>query len=115
MLPVMGASLACWELGRLWPDTATRSDSNGATQVVPLSALMPGDHVLVRPGAKVRVDGNIREGASGFNEAMLTGGSRPVSKGVGEPAIGGAINGANAVTIEEIGRASCRDRVWPYG
>src|SRR3546814_5714253 len=61
---------------------------------------MAVDHVLVRPGAKVPVEGNILEGASGFNEAMLTGESRPVSKGVGEPAIGGAINGATAVTIE---------------
>ncbi|HEY9579432.1 MAG TPA: heavy metal translocating P-type ATPase [Rhizorhapis sp.] len=100
MRSVMGASRALEELVRLLPDTATRIDANGATQEVPISALMPGDHVLVRPGAKVPVDGNILEGASGFNEAMLTGESRPVSKGVGEPAIGGAINGANAVTIE---------------
>jgi Cu2+-exporting ATPase len=46
------------------------------------------------------VDGKIIEGSSGFNEAMLTGESRPVSKTVGATAIGGAINGANAVTIE---------------
>lgn len=44
--------------------------------------------------------GKIIEGASGFNEAMLTGESRPASKTVGATAIGGAINGANAVTIE---------------
>ncbi|MFC3101432.1 heavy metal translocating P-type ATPase [Altererythrobacter lauratis] len=100
MRSVMGASRALEELVRLLPDTATRIDANGATQEVPISALMPGDRVLVRPGAKVPVDGSILEGASGFNEAMLTGESRPVSKGVGEPAIGGAINGANAVTIE---------------
>ena len=62
--------------------------------------MQPGDRVLVRPGAKVPVDGTIIEGSSGFNEAMLTGESRPVSKTVGATAIGGAINGANAVTIE---------------
>jgi Cu2+-exporting ATPase len=62
--------------------------------------LQPGDRVLIRPGAKVPVDGSIVEGSSGFNEAMLTGESRPVSKTVGATAIGGAINGANAVTIE---------------
>ncbi len=100
MRSVMGASRALEELVRLLPDTATRIDANGAAQEVPISALMPGDRVLVRPGAKVPVDGSILEGASGFNESMLTGESRPVSKGVGEPAIGGAINGANAVTIE---------------
>src|SRR3546814_11468860 len=98
MRSVMGASRALEELVRLLPDTATRIDANGATQEVPISALMPGDHVLVRPGAKVQVDGNILEGASGFNEAMLTGESRPCPKGVGEPAIGGAINGDKDVT-----------------
>src|SRR3546814_2230469 len=82
MRSVMGASRALEELVRLLPDTATRIDANGATQEVPISALMLGDHVLVRPGAKVPVDGNIFEGDSGFNEAMLTGESRTVPKGV---------------------------------
>jgi Cu2+-exporting ATPase len=99
MRSVMGASRALEELVRLLPDSATRIEADGATQEVPISALKPGDRVLVRPGAKVPVDGEITEGASGFNEAMLTGESRPVSKGVGATAIGGAINGANAVTI----------------
>lgn len=100
MRSVMGASRALEELVRLLPDTATRIDADGATHEVAIAALVPGDRVLVRPGAKVPVDGAIVEGASGFNEAMLTGESKPVSKGVGESAIGGAINGANAVTIE---------------
>ena len=100
MRSVMGASRALEELVRLLPDVATRIDADGSTHDVPIAALAPGDRVLVRPGAKVPVDGTIIEGASGFNEAMLTGESRPVSKGVGEAAIGGAINGAGAVTIE---------------
>lgn len=100
MRSVMGASRALEELVRLLPDSATRLDADGSTHEVPISALKPGDRVLVRPGAKVPVDGEIIEGSSGFNEAMLTGESRPVSKGVGATAIGGAINGANAVTIK---------------
>ena len=100
MRSVMGASRALEELVRLLPDTATRIDADGSAHEVAIAALMPGDRVLVRPGAKVPVDGAILEGASGFNEAMLTGESKPVSKSVGETAIGGAINGANAVTIE---------------
>jgi Cu2+-exporting ATPase len=100
MRSVMGASRALEELVRLLPDSATKIDADGTTHEVPISALQPGDRVLIRPGAKVPVDGSIVEGSSGFNEAMLTGESRPVSKTVGATAIGGAINGANAVTIE---------------
>lgn len=100
MRSVMGASRALEELVRLLPDSATKIDADGTTHEVPISALQPGDRVLIRPGAKVPVDGSIIEGSSGFNEAMLTGESRPVSKTVGAIAIGGAINGANAVTIE---------------
>ena len=100
MRSIMGASRALEELVRLLPDSATKIDADGTTHEVPISALQPGDRVLVRPGAKVPVDGRIIEGSSGFNEAMLTGESRPVSKTVGGTAIGGAINGANAVTIE---------------
>ncbi|WP_371349151.1 heavy metal translocating P-type ATPase [Ancylobacter sp. IITR112] len=100
MRSVIGASRALEELVRLLPDSATKIGADGAMQEVPISALQPGDRVLVRPGAKVPVDGKIIEGASGFNEAMLTGESRPVSKTVGATAIGGAINGASAVTIE---------------
>jgi P-type Cu2+ transporter len=99
MRSVMGASRALEELVKLLPDSATRIDADGSLNDVPISALQPGDRVIVRPGAKVPVDGEITEGASGFNEAMLTGESRPVTKGVGATAIGGAINGANAVTI----------------
>jgi Cu2+-exporting ATPase len=100
MRSVMGASRALEELVRLLPDSATRIDADGTTHDVPISELKPGDHVIVRPGAKVPVDGEIIEGSSGFNEAMLTGESRPVTKTVGATAIGGAINGANAVTIK---------------
>ena len=56
--------------------------------------------MLVRPGAKTPVDGVIMEGKSFFNEATLTGESRPVSKKTGDVVIGGALNGAGAVTIE---------------
>lgn len=99
MRSVMGASRALEELVKLLPDSATRVEADGSTHEVPISSLQPGDRVIVRPGAKVPVDGEITEGSSGFNEAMLTGESRPVTKGVGATAIGGAINGANAVTI----------------
>lgn len=72
MRSVMGASRALEELVRLLPDTALKIDAQGDTQQVAVDALQPGDRVLIRPGAKVPVDGAIAEGESSFNEAMLT-------------------------------------------
>src|SRR5712675_910380 len=100
MRSVMGASRALEELVRLLPDTALKLDAQGNMQEVPVSSLQPGDRVLIRPGAKIPVDGAIVEGESSFNESMLTGESLPVSKKPGDVVIGGAINGAGAVTIE---------------
>jgi P-type Cu2+ transporter len=100
MRSVIGASRALEELVRLLPDTALKLDAQGDMQEVPVSALQPSDRVLIRPGAKVPVDGAIAEGESSFNEAMLTGESLPVSKKSGDVVIGGAINGSGAVTIE---------------
>jgi len=100
MRSVMGASRALEELVRLLPDTALKLDAQGNMLEVPVSSLQPGDRVLIRPGAKIPVDGAITEGESSFNEAMLTGESLPVSKKPGNVVIGGAINGAGAVTIE---------------
>jgi P-type Cu2+ transporter len=100
MRSVLGASRALEELVRLLPDTATRLDAQGRQEEVPLTALRAGDRIVVRPGAKVPVDGTVLEGASSFNEAMLTGESRPVPHGPGDGVIGGSINGEGAVTVE---------------
>jgi P-type Cu2+ transporter len=100
MRSVMGASRALEELVRLLPDTAVKLDEQGNMQEVPVTSLQPGDRVLIRPGAKIPVDGAITEGKSSFDEALLTGESLPVEKKPGDVVIGGAINGAGAVTIE---------------
>lgn len=100
MRSVMGASGALEALVRLLPATATRFTSSGDTEEIPVAELKPGDHVLIRPGDKVPIDGLIIKGRSNFNESMLTGESRPVEKGEGQEAIGGAVNGEGAVTIE---------------
>jgi Cu2+-exporting ATPase len=100
MRSVLGASRALEELVRLLPDTALRVKGDGGTEEVPVAALVAGDHVVIRPGAKVPVDGTITDGTSSFNEAMLTGESKPVNRTTGEMVIGGAVNGEGAVTIE---------------
>ena len=100
MRSVLGASRALEELVRLLPDTALRVTADGGTEDVPVAALIAGDRVVIRPGAKVPVDGTIIEGTSSFNEAMLTGESKPVTRSAGEVVIGGAVNGEGAVTLE---------------
>ena len=100
MRSVLGASRALEELVRLLPDTALRVKVDGGTEEVPVAALVAGDRVVIRPGAKVPVDGTITEGISSFNEAMLTGESKPITRRAGETVIGSAVNGEGAVTIE---------------
>ncbi len=82
----------------LAPQTALRLE-NGKPIEVPLAALVPGDQVLVRPGAKVPADGTVLEGSSGVDEAMLTGESLPVRKEPGSFATGGTMNGTGALVL----------------
>jgi Cu2+-exporting ATPase len=72
---------------------------------VVVSALRPGDFVLVRPGERVPADGEVVEGAGAVNEALLTGESRPQAKRPGQRVIGGSINLADAlvVRVERVG------------
>jgi Cu2+-exporting ATPase len=100
MRSVLGASGALEKLVALLPSDAHRLKPDGSTETVPLAALQPGDHVLVRPGEKIPTDGRIITGRSAINEAMLTGESRPVERTEGEAVIGGAINGEGALTLE---------------
>ena len=63
MRSVLGASRALEELVRLLPDTALRVTADGGTEEVAVAALIAGDRVVIRPGAKVPVDGVITDGA----------------------------------------------------
>jgi Cu2+-exporting ATPase len=65
---------------------------DGEAVEVPTAAVQVGDLVLVRPGAKVPVDGEVVEGESDVDESMVTGESLPVHKAPGAPVIGATIN-----------------------
>jgi P-type Cu2+ transporter len=100
MKSVMGASRALEELAKLMPSDAHKLMPDGTTEDVPIEDLEPGDKVLVKPGEKIPVDGEIVEGETSVNEAMLTGESKPVDKEVGSKIMGGSINGERSVTAE---------------
>ncbi|MGB9966337.1 heavy metal translocating P-type ATPase [Halobacterium hubeiense] len=99
MRSVRRASSAVDELAKLMPDTAERITDDGETEEVPVSDLVEGDLVLVRPGASVPADGVVEEGDSDVNESMITGESKPVSKEPGDEVIGGTINGDGSLRV----------------
>ncbi len=79
-------------LVRLQPKTA-RVERGGTLVEIPVDALMPGDLFVVRPGESIPVDGEVEDGASVVNEAMLTGESLPVAKSAGERVFAATANG----------------------
>jgi len=106
MRSVSQAQGALTELARLLPNTTTRVVTDGGgerIEDVPLAALRDGDIVLVRPGASVPADGEVREGESSVNESMITCESRPVRKRAGDRVIGGTVNEAGSLRIAVTG------------
>lgn len=99
MRSIRQASGALNELAKLMPDTAERLLADGSTEAVAASTLQHGDLVLVRPGASVPADGEVAEGSSALNEAMITGESQPVDKEAGDRVIAGTINGDGSLRV----------------
>ena len=65
---------------------------DGKESEIPLSQVVAGDTVLVRPGQSIPVDGIVSEGSSAVDESMLTGEPIPVDKAPGDTLVGGTIN-----------------------
>ncbi|MCK1993763.1 copper-translocating P-type ATPase [Peribacillus muralis] len=65
---------------------------NGEEREIPLEEVLVGDLVLVKPGSKIPVDGEVVEGNSAVDESMLTGESIPVDKTIGAKVIGSTLN-----------------------
>jgi Cu+-exporting ATPase len=99
------ASDAIRRLMELQPSTAQVIRDGGELEV-PLRDVRVGDLVIVRPGARVPVDGVVRDGASEIDESMLTGESLPVAKAVGAQVFAGTTNGTGAFRFEagKVGR-----------
>ncbi|MFN8985780.1 MAG: heavy metal translocating P-type ATPase, partial [Burkholderiales bacterium] len=66
---------------------------------VPIDSIKVNDLVVVRPGEKIAVDGEIIEGHSAVDESLLTGESLPIEKSVGDSVVGGAINAEGVLVV----------------
>jgi Cu+-exporting ATPase len=88
-----GAIRALLELA---PPTARRIADDGSEEEVSLDDISEGDRLRVRPGDKVPVDGEVREGGSSIDESMISGEPIPVEKEPGDAVIGGTVNGTGS-------------------
>ncbi len=99
-------------LMELRPETA-RVLRDGHEVEVPAEAVGRGQIVVVRPGERMPVDGTIVRGSSQLDESLVTGESLPVSRGEGDPVVGGSINGDGLLHVEAtaVGAESTLSRI----
>jgi Cu+-exporting ATPase len=92
----------------LSPKTARRISPDGREADVPLSEVVVGDFLRIRPGEKVPVDGLVTEGRSSVDESMVSGEPIPVEKTTGDKVVGGTINGTGSLVMkaERVGAAT---------
>jgi Cu+-exporting ATPase len=89
-------SSALRALAGLRPSAARVVRGGGEEAEVPLESVAVGDVLVVRPGERIALDGEVVSGRSAVDESMLTGESVPVAKGPGDRVIGGTLNGTGA-------------------
>jgi P-type Cu+ transporter len=98
----------------LAPKTAHRlRDGGGDDDEVPVAEVVVGDRLRVRPGDGIPVDGEVVQGSSAVDEAMVTGESMPVGKHPGDKLIGGTVNGTGSLVMraEKIGSDTMLARI----
>lgn len=93
------ASAGMQSLLHLQPRTA-QVERNGQWVEQPVEQLVPGDVFMVRPGESVAVDGQVLDGQSDLDEAMLTGESAPVAKTAGDRVFAGTLNQTGALRVQ---------------
>jgi Cu+-exporting ATPase len=86
----------------LAPKSARRIDADGSEEDVPLEHVHVGDHLRVRPGEKLPVDGTVIEGNSSVDESMISGEPIPVHKAAGDSVVGATVNGTGSLVIEAV-------------
>lgn len=93
------------QLMALTPSTATVVEGD-QVRTLPVASVLPGDRLLVRPGERIPVDGEVVVGSSAVDESMLTGESKPVEKTAGSPVFAATVNqnGSLQVQAKKVGR-----------
>ena len=92
------------ELLRIVPATA-RVRRGEDEALIPVEEVEPGDIVLIRPGEKVAIDGEVRTGISAVDQSSITGESMPVTKSVSDPVYAGSLNCDGYLEVEASKRA----------
>ncbi|WP_051023158.1 heavy metal translocating P-type ATPase [Calidifontibacillus oryziterrae] len=84
----------------LQPEEALRLTKEGEEELVTVSSLVVGDHILVKPGERVPADGEIVRGATTIDEAAITGEAIPVTKNVNDDVFAGTVNLNGSIVVE---------------
>jgi len=100
------------QLMQLAPEEATLLQDGEQLQI-PVADIVAGNHILIRPGERVPVDGVIIDGSSSVDESMLTGESLPLAKKEGDNLFGGTLNKNGALTLqaEKVGEETMLARI----
>lgn len=99
-------SSAIRKLIGLQPKTVMTVQADGTVAEIPIQNIAVGDTVVVRPGERVAVDGEVTEGSSFVDESMLSGEPIPVQKAVGDKVFAGTVNGTGAFRFRVVKLAS---------
>ncbi|HEX7417422.1 MAG TPA: heavy metal translocating P-type ATPase, partial [Steroidobacteraceae bacterium] len=86
-------------VSRSLPSSVTRVRADGATERVPIRAIVAGDRLSIPRGAVIPVDGELAGGSSWVDESLVTGESHPVRKFAGDLLYGGAVNAGSAIVV----------------
>lgn len=97
----------------LAPPQAVRVDADGNDATIALADVRVGDHLRVKPGAKVPVDGEVLDGSSSVDESMITGEAMPVTKRAGDRVTGGTVNqtGGFVMQADHVGSDTLLSRI----
>ncbi len=103
-----GTSSAIKKLMGLRPNTVLREAADGSTREVPIAEVNVDDILVVRPGERIAVDGEVVGGESYVDESMLSGEPVPVAKTAGAPLLAGTINqkGSLRMRAQKVGAAT---------
>jgi len=93
---------AIHSLLELAPKSARRVGNDGNDEDVPIAEVQVGDHLRIRPGERIPVDGTLIDGASSIDESMITGEPMPVEKAPGDSLVGATVNGNGSFVMEAL-------------